>query len=293
MKNKNIVLFILSVSLLVSCSFEPSQNEKQKNDDSLTSKEMEDLQDFMFLVPSPLETAFFIKNSGIVFDKEILHQPDKVSNYITSKDKAINLGIFGSDLCFASLYNQSQISLLYLSAISKINVDLNVVKDLNKKAIDEFLRNLSNRDYVAKFISENILDASKTLKQDKKTIGAYIIFGGWIEGAYLLAYHTQKAKNVNNELINNVVEQKYVLENVIKLMEHLEQSSDVIEITADLKLLYTEFEKIKVSQTKATSVYDSTQKQTVLKSATSPAVLPKDLGPLFINLQKLRNKYTK
>jgi len=61
--------------------------------------------------PSPMETASLIKRSGASFHADALNGADRASDYTTSDAQAINLGIYGADLSYATIFEENSTSL--------------------------------------------------------------------------------------------------------------------------------------------------------------------------------------
>ena len=57
--------------------------------------------------PSPMETASLIKRSGASFHGDALNGADRASEYTTSDAQAINLGIYGADLSYATIFEEN------------------------------------------------------------------------------------------------------------------------------------------------------------------------------------------
>ena len=60
-----------------------------------------------FSIPSPFETANLLKESGAGFDANIINSPDNASNYTSDFYKALNLGVYGADLGYITIYNNN------------------------------------------------------------------------------------------------------------------------------------------------------------------------------------------
>src|SRR6478609_2112119 len=80
----------------------------------------------LFSVPSPVQTAMLVQKSGVTYDKSVLSSSNKVNTYSTDFARALNLGIYGADLGYVSLYNQTQDALGYLAALKQLSDKLGV-----------------------------------------------------------------------------------------------------------------------------------------------------------------------
>ena len=50
-----------------------------------------------------MEITMLIKEGGAVYDKQELNDHNNVSNYTTNFKKALNLGVYGTDLGYANI----------------------------------------------------------------------------------------------------------------------------------------------------------------------------------------------
>ena len=107
MLNKNIMIALTAVVFFTACG------DKTKTDGKEELVEVPDtikaavvnVGGELFSVPSPIQTALLIQKSGISYDKAVLHAHNKVNTYSTDYLRALNLGIYGADLGYVSLYN--------------------------------------------------------------------------------------------------------------------------------------------------------------------------------------------
>ena len=75
----------------------------------------------MFSIPSPIQTAILIEKSGADYNKGYLNDSKLVTTYATNYQKALNLGVYGADVGYVTIYDQSQDALKYMSVINKLS----------------------------------------------------------------------------------------------------------------------------------------------------------------------------
>src|SRR5260221_14777179 len=59
-------------------------------------------------IPSPLEISVLLKQSGTKYNSAILNSSDNLPQYNRHYKKALNLGIYGTDLGYTNIYQQNQ-----------------------------------------------------------------------------------------------------------------------------------------------------------------------------------------
>ncbi|MFI5204892.1 MAG: hypothetical protein ACHQF2_10385, partial [Flavobacteriales bacterium] len=74
--------------------------------------------------------------------------------------------------------------------------------------------------------------------------------GGWMEGLYLAVMMADDKKS-SEVMKRRVAEQKYSLENLIKLMGTYKETETIKEVRADLSSLKAVFDKVSITREKA------------------------------------------
>jgi len=64
-----------------------------------------------------VELSSLFESAGAIFTSELMNNTDKTSEYITSAQKAVNLGIYAVDLSYAKVFDQVEIAGRYFNAI--------------------------------------------------------------------------------------------------------------------------------------------------------------------------------
>src|SRR5688572_16393394 len=121
--NKYNVVLALTAGLLISCGGDKSEGDKEdliETADTVKSAVL-NVGGELFSVPSPVQTAMLIQKTGVAYDKTILNTSNKVNTFSTDFSRALNLGIYGADLGYVSLYSQTQDALGYLASIKQLS----------------------------------------------------------------------------------------------------------------------------------------------------------------------------
>ena len=117
--NTKVIALGLASILISSCGG-PKANEEAGDDlpDTDTVKAVAlNVGGKLFSVPSPMQTALLIQKSGVAYDKSILNAGNKNGQYVSDYSRSLNLGIYGADLGYVSMYNQTQDAIGYLGAV--------------------------------------------------------------------------------------------------------------------------------------------------------------------------------
>lgn len=256
-----LILGSLVFSMLFSsCSDDDSNGPNTSGTvakDSSTVDRTEKIENIFFNIPSPLETIAILKNAGATYEWNLPLDPMKLDEFTTSTEKALATGIYGADLNYASVFGIDNDMYMFLSCAEKLGKEIGVGQVFTEDVTHRIEDNVDNKDSMQVIISETFWQMDAQLHEEgRESVSALVITGGWIEGVYLA---TQLAVlNPNNEEIKQrIAEQKYSVENLVKLLETYDDSSeDFVEITMVFKDLEELFQQIEEEKTTPTETVD-------------------------------------
>ena len=204
---------------------------------------------------------------------------------------ALNLGIYSTDLSYASLFDQTQASIKYMTVSKKIADALGILNAIDNSVIQQLEENVNNRDVIMDIISETFLNTNSILEEnDRVSIGSLILVGGWLEGLYIATSLVDDFSSADNELVDRIVDQKLSMTTVIKLLEQHTENADVNYVLNDVKELNSIYDKIQISVSRIEVVTDSST-TTTLRSKNVVSVSPAVFSQLKDKVKEIRNKY--
>lgn len=291
----------LSLALLNGCG-SGKENASDSGDlvtiDSLEIDEqliqdVKTVKEIFYSLPSPLETAMILKQSGAKYNEELLNPTDNTSKYVTNKSMALNLGIYTTDLSYASLFDQTQATINYMNASKKMAEGLGILNAIDEDIIERLEANINNRDIIMDIISETIMNSSSFFEEnDRQAMSTIVLVGGWVEGLYIATNLVgSDADFRNNELVNRIIDQKLTLGTMINLLEENSDNEDVKNVMTNVNELKTIFEKIEVTTSKIEPVTDEETKVTTLKSETTISMSPETYNELKEKVKVIRSNY--
>jgi hypothetical protein len=293
----SVAVFILAI-FLIGCDSDTSKEQSKNEELEILDEEQQKFQDnvkkaksVLYSLPSPLETAILFRHAGATFDESILNPLDNMSKYTTNTQKALNLGIYSADLSYASLFEQTQISIKYMAASKRMAEGLGVMDAIDREMISKLEDNVNNKAIVMDMISKAFINSNVSLKQnDRASIATIMLVGGWVEGLYIATKLTTNADS-NNELVDRVVDQRLPLKSIIELLKAYQENSEVAEILVDINELKEIFDKIKVTTSRIVPVTDTVSNVTTLKSTSETVMSEEVFRNLCIKVEDLRNSY--
>ncbi len=246
----------------------------------------------LFSLPSPYQISLILHESGISYNKDLLNPSRKASDYITNFSRAINFGVYGVDLGYINIYQQTQDAASYFAVLKILSLDLGIYKVLNQSTVNRIEENIDNRDSLMVIVSETYRNIDKFLKtNEREETGALILAGGWIESVYIL---TQEMKNnPHPDLMQRIAEQKRPLENLIKLLiPHTEESENYKFLVENLIDLAYTFDEIVEEYEYIPSIDYPKKKLTVVNSKSKLIITPKVTSVITDKIEKLHTFIT-
>ncbi len=285
-KIKIISLIILTTLLTIGCSSDGNNNANNGNEKLVavrkqTSQKKTHAKTTLdyYSLPSPMEIANAIQQTGVQYEPEILHQAEYGNRYTTTRAMAINLGIYGADLSYSIYFGQQQDAMKYMGCIKNLasNLDIsNILTDDKLKSIED---NIQNKEVLKKIISQTFFHSDAFLKENRRSeTAAMIMFGMWLESMYISAKLTDGDVTKNPELSQCIMEQQYVFETLIGLLATFEKNNDINTISTEINQLGVDFDAIKQNA-------DAKNEDKKISNA-------ENFNKLCTSVEKLRTDYT-
>ena len=208
-------------------------------------KEMDlaDANQMLREMPSPIEMAILVKHSGGAYDPDLLNPIKNLDNYVTSGKKAMNLGVYSSDVGYTTLYKQTQETILFMNNIRKLSDDIGLSDAFDQSMFDRVEANIENRDSLLHIITGAYEVSNQYLKENNRmNTSVLMIASGWLESMYLAS----KLGGEEGQMVQvsaRIAEQALVLEKIVNAMAMVQNDPVVSELQGKLAGLLVEFNK--------------------------------------------------
>src|SRR5690606_31295942 len=126
----------------------------------------------------PFQTAELIKGTGAPYNAGMLNSPNNTANYSTKFNKALNLGIYGADLGYATMYDNTTDAMSYLSSVEQLSKELDMGGAFSEDIIDRFSENMGNKDSMLVIVSDAYRNGDEYLKNNDRSQEAGLILAG-------------------------------------------------------------------------------------------------------------------
>lgn len=246
----------------------------------------------IFSIPSPVQTAFLIQKLNLDFDASLLNDDSSVSEYVSEYQQALNLGIYGTDLGYSTMYDQKNTSLKYLSSVEKLTSQLGLDAAFDTEFIARFESNSDNEDSMIMIMSDAFKKADNFLKNaDRKTTSALILTGGWIESINIACQ--LNSKKASKEIKQRIGEQKQSLNSIIELLGSYNKNGINDELITGLLDLKTSFDKIILNYQYSAPETDEAEKLTTFSHSLEVEFSDEVMTEITDKLTTIRNSIIK
>jgi len=294
MRNPIWPVMLAVVTLLTACGGDPPQQDTLNVNDGLDSAtqsaRMKKTKNIFYNIPSPMETAALLKKAGADYNSKILNDVKNVDKYTAASQQALNLGVYGADLSYASVFNHTQESMFYTSCARKLADRLGVINAFNDSTLELMQSKMNDRDALLDVISETYWNVDAYLKENgRDNISALMIAGGWVEGLYIATQVA--ASNDSPELRQRIAEQKFALGDLIGLIESYEVDDERLNgVREDMKALQVLFADVNMGGGDNT-VSDENGVAVIGGSAPAATLTDAQLGAIRDKAAAIRNTY--
>ncbi len=298
---KILYVFLLSIVFVMGCTgggnsdlVKKDENKGNTADSGGPQLSGEIISDILQSIPAPLEISLLIKEIGSEYNVSNLSSPSYVSNYNTSFKQSLNLGVYGTDLGFANLYNKNQDVLDFLNSVKKLADDLNIGQFFDYNTIKRLAQTSNNIDSLLQLTQQNFEQINLHLQEQKReNLSILILTGGWVEALYLSTLVYEKSKNP--KLKEKIGEQKVALEQILLVLDIYKTKPNFSPLIEDLKELAKIYARVKIVVSPGQSVMVEKDGELVIEqgSQTTVEIDDKDLESITSLLKSIRNKIVK
>ena len=252
------LIFLLALTVFLGCAddensdkIEHTQEHNGNNlsDNATLKDKVTAIENIFYSIPSPRVTIDIIEEAGAVFDVQLTNDPQKLDDYTSKAERALNMGVYGADVNYCSAFNKTADVMMLLACTRSLGEELGLESIFDQTVVDRLNDNRDNADSVQAIITNTFWEIESKLEDDHRPeLAALIVIGGWIEGLNI-ACGQAKINVENQKMIDRIAEQAVALDNVIGLANLYQTSSLTIkELLVSLRDLKQSFDKIKVTE---------------------------------------------
>lgn len=241
-----IVIVTSLLYLMVSCNSEETHDKKTVDvevDSETTDQEPKN--EVVYSIPSPNEQYDLLYFIGGKVDPTYVNDLSRVSNYTTTKQKALNFGVYMSDAAYMMKFNQGKkVFLDYVSTLDELGRSLDVSQVYGEDLLTKVEEIGADSEKLFELSSDNYLTVfDKMIENDKGKELSLMLSGAWIETMHIL-FQTAGEYDADFDIQEAIIEQRYVLDNLIGFVSKYNDNEDVSETLEKLNRIKKSYENL-------------------------------------------------
>jgi len=190
-------MLVFSLAGLGSCKNRTAKRELKEFEQSAVDTINRQIEKNVYPLPTSADVIGMLSELEVGYIIGISNPVENSTKYFTSPKKAINIGVFGADLSYATLYNIQQKVIDYLQAIQSLANDLNMTKIYDTTMYDKIKENFDKRDTLVAILKEAFNNTYAYLSDNEEQPQALLVVGGaWVEGMYLTTHVSEAAYQI-------------------------------------------------------------------------------------------------
>jgi len=210
---------LLMITILFSCNHNNTNNSDTSQnysefDSSVTEMQGKELVYYLF--PTPNEIFQRLQLTKIDYNPLITSPPENIDKFLTFRSKALNLGVYITDMAYSVIFERYSNAIKYLETIQILIPEVNISTSTFEDIINRSENNITSRDSLLNISNAIFPDILEYLedKEMRSTI-ALISAGAYIEAMYI-ALNTYESYPENNAELDQISELKFPISNLLE-----------------------------------------------------------------------------
>lgn len=282
-------LFLITIALLTACGG-PEPEKAQQATDLVIGGEAGTVSS-LYQMPTPNELFGLVRQMAGEGHKRVLNPASNADRYVTLRSRAVNFGVYSTDLVYASSFKLNvEVARYYLTTKKLANAlgintaftDADFVRLESNLTRGDSLEDISNQAYQRAY--------EKMQEEQMGPVLTMVLAGGWLESMHLVIRQIEMLGQ-SDQLLLRVAEQKVTLEHLIGMMEEHKADPEVAPIYAELLSLRNIYDQIDVKR--APHQGASSSGRMILGDDMTMDLTPAKFEELVQAIDRIRNEWTK
>ncbi len=190
-------MLIISFTCLTSCKDKATRKQQKKIEMEQVKTIENQIEANVYPLPTSAAVIKMLTELEVGYIIGISNPVENTKKYFSSTTRAINLGVYGADLSYVTLYNMNQEVINYLDAIRSLSNELNMSKIYSTELYDKIKQNFDNKDELVKILTGAFNDSYSYLSEnDQQPLALLVVGGAWVEGMFLTTHVSEAAYQV-------------------------------------------------------------------------------------------------
>jgi hypothetical protein len=242
-------LIVGVVLILSSCGGDEHEGAKTYDYDRSDSLSIDYTRQTLTIRGNIKETSGFyllLKSKGGEYNKSLVNAASNVSKYSSNFDKSINMGIYGADLNYLTVFEQTEDARSTVESISKLASSLGIESAFDKASFDIIVSTSDSLNLREKsnLVSKAFRNAEDQMYSEERALmGTLMISGGWIESVYLTSKVVIDSK-IDPQGLSDFWVLVFNYESVLKMLNIFGEEADAKKMYDQYKTLDEVVKKI-------------------------------------------------
>jgi hypothetical protein len=242
-------ILMISFIFLTSCKNRAAEKQQEKAEKDQVQTLENQIEENVYPLPTSAEVIKMLTDLEVGYIIGISNPVENTKKYFSSTKRAINMGVYGADLSYATLYNMQQMVINYLDAIRSLSNELNMSKIYNAALYDSIKKNYDNRDELVRILTSAFNDTYVYLAEnDQQPLALLVVGGAWVEGMYLTTHVSEAAYQIAG-ISKVLLEQKKSFEVFLEITKPYASDPSVSDFVAKLDPIKKVYEGLGTSLT--------------------------------------------
>ena len=218
---------------------------------------------------------------------ELLNSAENKTQYLTSRAKSLNLGIYITDMAYSATFERTNEAVDYLDAVKFLSQELNISTSIFESLIERSKKTIGQKDSILLISNEVFFEMLGFLEDGgKMNTVAMISSGAFLESIYL-ALESVNDYEKDILIIRQIEELRYPLQNLLAQSKYSESDPNVKNMLVFLNELNEIFLELNPSGTEPTFTKNAKGELTIL-GGTAYTITEKDYIAMKAKVNEIR-----
>ena len=200
----------------------------------------------LYQMPTPNELFTLVRVMAGEGQKRLLNPASNADRYITLQRRAVNFGIYATDLVYASYFDLNVEVVRYYLTVKKLGEQLGLQAAFSERDFVRLESNLAHGDSLEVISNEAYFRAYQKLQDEEMgpTL-ALVLAGGWVESMHLVMRQIDRFE-AEDPLVRRVAEQKTSLDHLVEMLEQYADDPQVGPMRQELIAIRAIYDRMEV-----------------------------------------------
>ncbi len=235
----------LTATLMVAVAFsfsgckksqkEKDQQEKTEQEKISKSEIKKKVSEVVYPLPSTFEITETLNEIGASFIIGLANDVENADKYVTEEKQALNLGVYSTDLSYATTYNMKQYIMDYMDANKKLVDELGISGAYSPEFVKKVKEQFNDKDQLVNMLTNSFHNTYKYMNQQgKEELALLIAAGSWIEAMYITTHISENTYH-NKKIVQLINDQESSLDKLLNILKPESSNQSIQNVIKDLQ----------------------------------------------------------